>query len=82
MSAVIHPGWNTNTLANDLAIITLPTPVTFTDKIAPICLAPSTGGLYVNTIATLSGWGRPSDGKLSENSAVKATNLIRPRVFI
>jgi secreted trypsin-like serine protease len=72
---VIHPGWNSNTLANDLAIITLDSPVTFNDQIAPICLAPSNGGLYVNTLATLSGWGRPSDASSSISPVLRKTNV-------
>ena len=33
------------------------------DTISPICLPASDGNQYVGTLATLSGWGRPSDCK-------------------
>ena len=32
-SYTVHPGWNSATLANDLALIRLPNPVTFTREL-------------------------------------------------
>jgi len=71
---VEHPNWNPNNLRGDVAIITLPEPVTFTDKIAPICLAPADSNLYVNTLATLSGWGKPADSASGISPVLRKTN--------
>jgi len=43
-------------LVNDFAIIKLATPVTFSDRIAPICLPTATNN-YDDVVATLTGWG-------------------------
>ena len=46
---------------NDFAIIKLATPVTFSDRVRPVCL-PSLLTNYDNKLATVSGWGRTSTG--------------------
>ena len=46
---------------NDFAIIKLATPVTFSDRVKPICL-PSLLTDYDNKVATVSGWGRTIGG--------------------
>lgn len=60
----VHPGWNPNTLANDIALIRLPSPVTFTPEIAPICMAPATEPNHVGDTMLVSGWGKTQDGIL------------------
>ena len=45
----------------DFAIIKLATPVTFSDRVRPVCL-PSLLTNYDNKLATVSGWGRTSTG--------------------
>jgi len=57
----IHPNWDPNTLAGDMSIIILDTPVTYTARIAPICLIGSNAPDYVGADLTVSGWGKPSD---------------------
>jgi len=61
----MHPRWNSNKLQNDVALIKLPTPVSFTPEIAPICLAPNTEPDHVGDILLASGWGLDSDGASS-----------------
>ena len=51
-----HPDYNDNTFDNDFAIIKLASPVTFSDRVSPICL-PSTSTNYDNKVATVTGWG-------------------------
>ena len=41
----------------DYAIIKLASPVTFSDRVSPICL-PSASTNYDNKVATVTGWGR------------------------
>ncbi|OAD59342.1 Serine proteinase stubble [Eufriesea mexicana] len=53
---VRHRGFNSRTLYNDIALLTLNEPVPFTKQIRPICL-PSGSQLYSGKIATVIGWG-------------------------
>ena len=49
---------------NDFAIIKLATPVTFSDRVKPICL-PSHLTDYDNKVATVTGWGSRGNGAAS-----------------
>ncbi|KAL0278938.1 UNVERIFIED_CONTAM: hypothetical protein PYX00_000614 [Menopon gallinae] len=53
---VRHRGFDPRTLYNDVAVLTLDTPVTFTKNIRPICL-PSGNQNYAGQPATVIGWG-------------------------
>ncbi|CAG4965019.1 unnamed protein product [Colias eurytheme] len=53
---VRHRGFDMRTLYNDVAILTLDQPVTFTKNIRPVCL-PSGGRAYAGLTATVIGWG-------------------------
>ncbi|KAG7203100.1 hypothetical protein KM043_010222 [Ampulex compressa] len=53
---VRHRGFNSRTLYNDVAILTLNEPVEFTEQIRPICL-PGGSQLYSGKTATVIGWG-------------------------
>nr|CAH0107990.1 unnamed protein product [Daphnia galeata] len=55
---------NGRKVINDVALklIKLPSPITFTPEIQPICLAPSTEFNHTTgDILHISGWGKPSD---------------------
>ncbi|EFX87132.1 hypothetical protein DAPPUDRAFT_43419, partial [Daphnia pulex] len=57
----IHPGYNPATVDNDIAVLTLDSPVKYTKKIAPVCLVPecfNSDGLPV----TAMGWGNTETG--------------------
>merc|ERR1712112_123968 len=56
-----HPQWDTNTLANDLALIELPSPIDFNDYIAPSCLPMAGDTADEAELVTVTGWGKPSD---------------------
>ena len=71
----IHPNFNIATFANDFAIIKLATPVTFSDRIAPICL-PTASTDYDDVLATLTGWG--SDTLLGNNFDI----LQKARIYL
>ena len=59
---IIHPSYNSGTnLNNDFAIIKLASPVSFSDRVSPICL-PSASTNYDNKVATVTGWGTLSSG--------------------
>jgi len=56
-----HPQWNEQDLSNDLALIELPSPLPMSDYITTSCL-PAAGDVpSVGTMATVTGWGKPSD---------------------
>ena len=62
-STVKHPKYDARTADYDLAVVTLDQPVTFSDKVYPICL-PDFGTDFSGKIATATGW-----GTLSSNGA-------------
>ncbi|XP_067002303.2 chymotrypsin-like protease CTRL-1 [Anabrus simplex] len=53
---VRHRGFDSRTLYNDVAILTLDSAVSFTTQVHPICL-PSGSALYAGQDATVIGWG-------------------------
>uniref|UniRef100_A0A0P5IAZ4 Chymotrypsin proteinase 6E n=1 Tax=Daphnia magna TaxID=35525 RepID=A0A0P5IAZ4_9CRUS len=65
-----YPNWNPATLANNIALIRLPTPVTFTPEIAPLCIAPSTEPDHVGDTLLVSGWGKTADGAFQSISPI------------
>ncbi|XP_048516051.1 serine proteinase stubble isoform X2 [Athalia rosae] len=58
---VVHPKYNFFTYEYDLALVRLETSLTFAPHISPICL-PATDDLLVGENATVTGWGRLSEG--------------------
>ncbi|XP_065348586.1 transmembrane protease serine 9-like [Cloeon dipterum] len=65
-----HPQYRSSTLNNDVCLIKLNNPVTFTDTLSPVAL-PSTAdasNTFVGTLATVSGFGKTADNEgVSEN---------------
>ncbi|CAB3254502.1 unnamed protein product [Arctia plantaginis] len=57
----VHPKYNYYTYEYDLALVKLESPVQFAPHISPICL-PATDDLLVGENATVTGWGRLSEG--------------------
>lgn len=51
-----HPDFVTTSAANNFGIVKLATPVTFSDRVAPICLPTATTN-FDNVAATVTGWG-------------------------
>ncbi|XP_065081125.1 collagenase-like [Ochlerotatus camptorhynchus] len=60
---IIHPQYNPNNLNNDIGLIRLAQPVTFSQNIQPIALpsADRTGETFLDAQATVSGFGRIND---------------------
>jgi len=56
-----HEEWDLNTLANDIALIELPQPLTLNEYIKPIRLPAREEKVYPGDLTTAIGWGRPSD---------------------
>ncbi|XP_052845336.1 brachyurin [Drosophila gunungcola] len=68
----LHPGWNCETLENDIAVLRLPEDATFCDSIRPIRLPgiSSSHLSYDYVPAIASGWGR-----INDESAVLSNTL-------
>lgn len=58
---VVHPKYNFFTYEYDLALVRLESSLTFAPHISPICL-PATDDLLIGENATVTGWGRLSEG--------------------
>lgn len=58
---VVHPKYNFFTYEYDLALVKLEGSLTFAAHISPICL-PATDDLLIGENATVTGWGRLSEG--------------------
>ena len=63
---ISHPSYSASTVDNDFAIIKLASPITFSDRVSPICL-PSTSTNYDSKVATVTGWGTLSSGGSQPN---------------
>ena len=60
------PLYNSNTMRNDFSILTLTSPVTFTDTVKPACLPSDISANYEGQTAIVTGWGATSfQGSLS-----------------
>ncbi|KAF4110055.1 hypothetical protein G5714_009307 [Onychostoma macrolepis] len=55
---IVHENWDSYNIRNDIALIKLSSPVTFTDKISPACLPNSGNILPHNFSCYVTGWGR------------------------
>ena len=58
---IVHPKYNFFTYENDLALVQLDEPIKFQTHISPICLPPDDVNLLGKN-ATVTGWGRLSEG--------------------
>ncbi|XP_037813501.1 serine proteinase stubble [Lucilia sericata] len=58
---VVHPLYNFFTYEYDLALVKLEQPLEFAPHVSPICL-PQTDSLLIGMNATVTGWGRLSEG--------------------
>ncbi|KAG7334765.1 hypothetical protein KOW79_001361 [Hemibagrus wyckioides] len=72
-AAYVHPSYNSKSSDNDLALLQLSSPVTFTTYITPVCLAASGSTFFTDLQSWVTGWGNiktgvslPSPGTLQE----------------
>ncbi|NP_001139871.1 Serine protease 27 [Salmo salar] len=68
-----HPNYDSTTSDDDICLLKLSSPVTFTDYIQPVCLAAVDSTYYTGTTSWVTGWGNinsdvplPSPGTLQE----------------
>jgi len=63
LSAIaVHPDYSSSTLENDFSVLTLSSPVTFSQEVSPACLPGDLSQDYTGQVATVSGWGTLSSG--------------------
>ncbi|KAK2820323.1 hypothetical protein Q5P01_023282 [Channa striata] len=60
--AIVHPNYDSNDQNNDIALVKLSSPVTFTDYIRPVCLAASGSMLSSGAASWVTGWGNTVEG--------------------
>ena len=75
-NVVVHPEWNPQTYANDVALIQLAVPLTFTESQRPIALPESVDGSTwpaAGTQAVIAGWGTTTTGGSASNVLQQAT---------
>ncbi|XP_068605518.1 serine protease 1-like [Brachionichthys hirsutus] len=61
-SIVRHPDFSIRTLNNDITLLQLSSPVTFTDFIRPVCLASGGSSVPVGLVTWVTGWGNIQSG--------------------
>ncbi|XP_068143073.1 serine protease 1 [Drosophila tropicalis] len=73
---IIHSGWNSANLRNDISLIKIPS-VTYTTKIQAVKIPAiaSSYSTYAGQTAIASGWGRPSDSASSVSSVLNYVDL-------
>ncbi|XP_045899462.1 serine protease 33-like [Micropterus dolomieu] len=59
---IIHPNYDSDTDNNDICLLKLSSPVTFTAYIQPVCLAAPGSTYYSGIPAWVTGWGRIGSG--------------------
>ncbi|KAF3699722.1 Transmembrane protease serine 9 [Channa argus] len=59
---IINPNYNYSTKDNDICLLKLASPVTFTNYIQPVCLAASGSTFYNGTDSWVTGWGNIASG--------------------
>lgn len=58
----IHPNYNPSTIANDIAVLKLSTPLTLSSNVAIIAYATTTPSVSDGQIVNVAGWGTTSEG--------------------
>ncbi|XP_030691263.2 transmembrane protease serine 2 [Globicephala melas] len=76
---ISHPNYDSKTKNNDIALMKLQTPLTFNDRVKPVCL-PNPGMMLEPTQACwISGWGSTYEkGKTSDRLNAAMVQLIEP----
>ncbi|XP_006870918.1 PREDICTED: transmembrane protease serine 2 [Chrysochloris asiatica] len=78
---ISHPNYDSKTKNNDVALMKLQTPLTFNDRIRPVCLPNPDLMLKPTQTCWISGWGATYEkGKTSEVLNVAQVQLIKPGI--
>ncbi|OQV17986.1 putative Coagulation factor XI [Hypsibius exemplaris] len=74
VDAIIHAGYHSGTLRNDMAVLVLDAPVKFNAYIAPVCL-PEPGASYGPALCTVTGWGKNTIAHGKWSSRLKGVDV-------
>uniref|UniRef100_A0A671MDS2 Zgc:171592 n=1 Tax=Sinocyclocheilus anshuiensis TaxID=1608454 RepID=A0A671MDS2_9TELE len=77
---ITHPLYNRATFNNDIALLKLSAPVTFTPRISPVCLAPSNTSILPGTRCFTTGWGQTATTSHPEILQQTGVPIISPAV--
>lgn len=73
-----HPNYNDYTFDNDIALMELESPITYSDYIQPICLPSPQHNFPTGSTVTITGWGATREGgfaaKVLQKAQVKIIN--------
>ncbi|XP_049784975.1 trypsin-3-like isoform X2 [Schistocerca cancellata] len=53
---LVHPQYDPDSMASDLALLRLTTPVVFSSRISPVCLPPTDRATYLGQVSTAASW--------------------------
>ena len=74
---ILHEGYNKpKKHNNDIALLKLPSPVSFNRYVSPICLPSKRAGTFAGLRATVSGWGSTEHGSTSHVLLKTDVNVI------
>uniref|UniRef100_A0A8C2IHD5 Zgc:171592 n=1 Tax=Cyprinus carpio TaxID=7962 RepID=A0A8C2IHD5_CYPCA len=77
---ITHPLYNSVTFNNDIALLKLSSPVTFTPRISPVCLASSDTSIVPGTRCFTTGWGQTATTTSPEILQQTVVPIISPAV--
>uniref|UniRef100_A0A673J169 chymotrypsin n=1 Tax=Sinocyclocheilus rhinocerous TaxID=307959 RepID=A0A673J169_9TELE len=77
---ITHPLYSRATFNNDIALLKLSSPVTFTPRISPVCLAPSNTSILPGTRCFTTGWGQTASTSHPEVLQQTGVPIISPAV--
>uniref|UniRef100_A0A672JZ82 chymotrypsin n=1 Tax=Sinocyclocheilus grahami TaxID=75366 RepID=A0A672JZ82_SINGR len=80
VQVITHPLYNRATFNNDIALLKLSAPVTFTPRISPVCLAPSNSSILPGTRCFTTGWGQTATTMSPEILQQTGVPIISPAV--
>ncbi|XP_074058252.1 chymotrypsin-like protease CTRL-1 [Macrotis lagotis] len=76
---ITYPGWNPNTMNNDLTLVKLSSPVQYTSRISPVCLA-TDNNLTQGLTCVTTGWGRTSG--VANTTPARLQQVVLPLVTV
>lgn len=69
---IVHPGYDCNKVANDIALLELHEPIQFRTEVRPICVASAADSIREGASGLVSGWGWTNE---DQNVGDRADNL-------
>lgn len=74
----IPPDYDPGRIGNDVAVLTVNPPISFTPEIQPIPVVPENGGLVAGSPARIYGWGKIDNERADGHEHTLAVSILRP----